>query len=133
MRFEVRLKISGSNFNPQEFVENHALEGAGEVRPYLGHRAVPGGLGDSYWVSKPVKVLESPEVACINLLTSLKAQLKAARACGGKISIQISAYYEEDDDRRGFYVPSELIHLIGEVDADLDYSPEIDLQALSHD
>jgi len=80
-------------------------------------------------MSKPVKVLESPEEACISLLLSLNVHLKLAQACGGKISIQISAYHTANDDHRGIYVPSELIHLMGALDADFDYSPEIDTQA----
>jgi hypothetical protein len=128
MRYEVRVLISGASFNPQAFADDLPLEDAGDVRAYLGHRAVPGGIGDNYWVSKPVKVRESPEAACVDMLLSLKAHLNAARACGGKVSMQVSAYYRADDEHRGFYVPVELSHLLGEVGADLDYSPEIDLQ-----
>lgn len=128
MRFEVRVQINGATFDPQAFAEDLPLEDGGEVRPYLGQRTAQGGLGRSFWVSKPVKVRESPEAACIDLLSSLMAKLEVARERGGRISIQISAYYKADDEHRGFYVPTELIHLVGDLDADLDYSPEIDLQ-----
>lgn len=126
MRFEVRLKISGAKFDPNAFTATLPPEAAGEVRRYRGVRAIQAGLGAAFWVSKPIKVLESPEKGCISLLSSLNEHLKLAQASGGKISIQISAYHEANDDPRGMYVPSELVHLMGQLDADLDYSPEVD-------
>jgi hypothetical protein len=126
MRFEVRLKISGAEFDPNAFTSTLPPEDAGEVRRYRGVRSIQAGLGSAFWISKPIKVLESPEEGCITLLSSLNEHLKLAKASGGKISVQISAYHRASDDPRGMYVPSELVHLMGQLDADLDYSPEVD-------
>lgn len=133
MRFEVRLHINGASFDPQSFADGLPSEDAGEVRQYLGHRAAAEGFGSAFWMSKALNVHESPEAACLSLLSSMSSHLLAARASGGEITIQVSAYYKAGDDHRGFYVPSRLARSMGAVGASLDYSPEIDLQVSSHD
>jgi hypothetical protein len=133
MRFEVRLHIDGARFYPQAFADGLPSEDAGEIRHFLGHRFVNEGLGCGFWVSKTRKVSQAPEAACLDLLASTSSHLKAARASCGEVTIQVSAYYKAGDDHRGFYVPSRLAHLVGAVEASLDYSPEIDRQASTRD
>lgn len=131
MRFEIRIHIDGASFDPQAFAEGLPPEEAGDVRRYLGHRAAAAGRGWGFWMSKAIKVQESPEEASISLLESLGAYLETARAMGGDISLQVTAYYKAKDDHQGFYVPRGLVELLGKVGASLDYAPAIDLGAPS--
>lgn len=127
MRFEVRLKINGASFDPHAFVGYLPLEDAGEVRQYIGQKIDQEKFGRIFWMSSSVEVFESPEAACVGLLSHLYPHLKAARNGGGEISLQVSAYYRNGDEHRGSFAPSQLVHLLNGIDASLDYSPEIDV------
>lgn len=131
MKFRAYVRVEGSDFDAEAF--NHSLpaELRGEVKCRRFVKERVGGPAREFWESRGVESVDRPEDALHEHLKHLEEVLAASKAgCALKISAQIVFYYCDEDDRRGFYFPNELIALLSRLEADLDVDVAHDLEKL---
>ncbi len=129
MRFSVYVTVEGPAIDPEAFNSSLPLELRGEAKERHNSKHRPGGPQRFYWRSRQIECEQRPEDELVELLTALQASLEGISSDrSAKISTQIVGWQAENDDARGYYVPSELVQLLAYLHADLDIDVVHDLQ-----
>ena len=117
-RAYVYVAIDGKAFDPVAFQASLPAELAGRVGKYRTNRR---GC-ETYWNStEQIAAVDAhPEVTLLELLRTLRPYLPTARA-GIEIMPRIVKNLDSADGVHGLYVSRELISLLWEIGADLDY------------
>ena len=121
----VYISIWGDGFDPASFCSSISVKASrGEVRQY--RRPPVGASATSYWKSEKREFCEQEhqvfaEDVLIGLLKDLRPWLPKADGKQVSLSAHIVRFASKLADVRGNFVSRELVHLLDDFGADLDY------------